>query len=142
VEDCGDSSPEAAALGAGIFLPELNEERHEKGRRDEHHQHAHPFRRLPVTLNPSRLPRPPTEFSFRIGEGGLIGHRRASLMRSDIVWTGVFKRHIMKTGGRSAATARTAQFDSEFTCAARPAINTAEIHTAARTDLRDTNCIG
>ena len=60
-------------------LCELNDEPHEKGRGDENHQPAHPFRRPPVTFSPSRLPLPPPEFGFGVSDDRrLIGHRRAS----------------------------------------------------------------
>ena len=62
-------------------------------------------------------------------------------MLSDIVWRGAFHRHIMKIGGKTATPARTAQLESEFRFPARPAINTAETQTVARTALSDMSCM-
>jgi hypothetical protein len=60
-------------------------------------------------------------------------------MISDIVWAGVFHRHIMTSGGRRATPARRAQLHMEFRFPARPAINTAEIQTVASTALSNTS---
>ena len=62
-------------------------------------------------------------------------------MLPDRLWRGAFHRHIMTIGGRTATPARTAQLDSEFRFPARPAINTAEIQTVARTASSDTSCM-
>jgi len=63
----------------------LNDEPHEKGRGDENHQPAHPFRHPPVSSGRSRLPVPPPEFAFRIGDSRSVsGHRVASTVLSDM----------------------------------------------------------
>src|SRR4026209_1571152 len=61
-------------------------------------------------------------------------------MLSDRVWRGAL-HHIMTIGGRRATPASTAQLHSEFSFAARPAINTAETQTVATTALSDASCI-
>ena len=45
-------------------------------------------------------------------------------MFSDMVWRGLFHRHIMTSGGRTARPARAVQLDSEFRFPAMPAIHT------------------
>lgn len=62
-------------------------------------------------------------------------------MLSEIVCAGLFHRHIMTIGGRRARPVRRAQLNIEFRFPARPAINTAEIQTAASTALSDRDCI-
>ena len=60
-------------------------------------------------------------------------------MLSDTVWRGLFHRHIMTIGGRTATPARTAQPDGEFRFPTMPATHTPKTQTVAETALIDTN---
>ena len=129
-------------LSMRLTHAQLNDEPHEKGRGDENHQPAHRFRRPPVTFSPSRLPLPPTGVRLR-------GRRRSQPDRSSACLLNALGQTLARSvppphhddGGRTATPARTAQLDSEFRFPARPAINTAEIQTVARTALSDTSCM-
>ena len=62
-------------------------------------------------------------------------------MLSDMVWPGLFHRHIMTSGGRTATPARTVQPDNVFTLPAMPAVHTAETQTVATVALIESSCI-
>jgi hypothetical protein len=59
----------------------------------------------------------------------------------DMLWRGSFHRRIMTSGGTTATHARTVQFETEFTFAAMPAMDTAETQSMAKMALMDTSCI-
>ena len=62
-------------------------------------------------------------------------------MLSDMVWPGLFHRHIMTSGGRTPTPARTVQPDNAFTLPAMPAVHTAETQAAATMALMESSCM-
>ena len=61
-------------------------------------------------------------------------------MLSEILWEGLFHRHIMTRGGRMARPARTVQPDSEFTLPTTPAMHTVETQNVSTVTLIDSSC--
>jgi hypothetical protein len=59
----------------------------------------------------------------------------------DIVGRGSFHRHIMTSRGIRATTPKAVQFESEFTFAATPTIETVETQSIAMVALIDTSCM-
>jgi hypothetical protein len=62
-------------------------------------------------------------------------------MLSDMLWRGLFHRHIMTSGGMTARPARTVHADSDFTLPPMPAAHSAETQTVAAVALMELSCI-
>ena len=67
---------------------QLTDEPDDQGRHDEEHHGAHSRSRSPVTGGTSRLPIPPPDIRFHVGDDrSVIRHWSASSMLSDMVGT-------------------------------------------------------
>jgi hypothetical protein len=120
----------------------LNEEPHGQRRNDEEQQCAHSRGASPIIRSTLRLPVSPSDFRFSVGDDrNVTRHWSASWILSDMLWRGLFHRHIMASGGRIATPDRTVQPDMDLKLPAMPAVRTAETQTLATVALIDSSCI-